>query len=792
LEADRGDVDNVWVSEMGDLRSRSQHGNGESWQHAAPHLKLRQADVQRKVCSLSLIKILHFTCQLLRAQRITWVGACLGISQSWFAAASKPFEWSWNASPSLIPSLSPSTKQLTSRPGTRHPGILRIPMENDGSDSIHSAISDGDFVLVEAPDLEAEAMKMREVEANERRKVEAQNDEAKKMREAEASKQREVEAQKDEVKKMREAEDNEKIREAEARKERDRYKYEALPSNGHFRLLRLFGREKGTIKCSLCTFEIESESLPAYRAVSYVWGDGEDQSSISIRYPDSTIRPLSVRTNVEALLTALRGSESCWLWIDGICIDQKSPKERNHQVKLMGKIYSTADRVLAWLGSYHEKIDAAFQFMLKGISYNGSETSVEAYCQSVEPVSMMYHTHRSDGLSIAWEYGWQCVAHFTADPYWTRKWIIQEILKARSVVLHSGSREIPMTEVEKFFGQLTRNPYTNDKKIPGRYHTWQKEYSHLQLGGAGSPLLVHHRFERRTGRYHPQSLHELMVRYESYKCKENSDHVYALFNLIGDHREDLVIDYTQSPAQRCLTVLYFMQKYDNLPSSKVIRITNFLLNKLGVTSEADVRNTLQYPAHDEAEPMTMTIFDRGEAQLEEESFEVLKRRKGLPALYAMSRWNLRDMKSHWEVQACLGVLPDELTREERIVSPDDLTAFRIKGADIFGLAATRVKNGDRIWQFQETALAFVVRSVTQLEEPGLDRESTARDKSQSCEIIGRAVLFSKAASNERDRLTQRTLSLPYQQHTIVLKGSDLFDLAFWADSEGSAASRFST
>jgi hypothetical protein len=42
------------------------------------------------------------------------------------------------------------------------------------------------------------------------------------------------------------------------------------------------------------------------------------------------------------------------LWVDAICINQKSLEERNKQVVLMGDIYKCAQRVLIWLGEASE------------------------------------------------------------------------------------------------------------------------------------------------------------------------------------------------------------------------------------------------------------------------------------------------------------------------------------------------------------------------------------------------------------------------------------------------------
>ena len=47
-----------------------------------------------------------------------------------------------------------------------------------------------------------------------------------------------------------------------------------------------------------------------------------------------------------------------WLWIDAISIDQMNSQEKSEQVPRMGRIYSLARRVIAWLGSNEAGKDA--------------------------------------------------------------------------------------------------------------------------------------------------------------------------------------------------------------------------------------------------------------------------------------------------------------------------------------------------------------------------------------------------------------------------------------------------
>ena len=111
---------------------------------------------------------------------------------------------------------------------------------------------------------------------------------------------------------------------------------------------------------------------------------------------------------------------------------------------------------------------------------------------------------------------------------------------------------------------------------------------------------------------------------------------------------------------------------------------------------------------------------------------------------------------------------------------------------VFGLATTRIQDRDRIWQFQETNVAFLVRKLTLPNEP-TDEPSTAEEMSQISAIVGRAVLFSKADDTTFDRLSPSTIcaASTFTPHEIRLKPADLFDLTFWADSIGPAASPFS-
>src|SRR2546421_6343612 len=118
-------------------------------------------------------------------------------------------------------------------------------------------------------------------------------------------------------------------------------------SEDSFRLLHLLPSEsdQDIIQCKFIAAK-HSEWTDRYIAGSYVWGPPSPQRMILV---NNTLFP--VGENLHMFLSCFRKvNGSHWLWIDAICIKQDSIRERNHQVRMMGKIFENAACVYAWLG----------------------------------------------------------------------------------------------------------------------------------------------------------------------------------------------------------------------------------------------------------------------------------------------------------------------------------------------------------------------------------------------------------------------------------------------------------
>lgn len=84
------------------------------------------------------------------------------------------------------------------------------------------------------------------------------------------------------------------------------------------------------------------DEAPAYTVLSYCWeGQTPDED---LKCNEST---LYVTANVKTLLPYLSKTDgSHFVWIDGLCINQNDVLEKNHQVRLMEKIYAKATKVV--------------------------------------------------------------------------------------------------------------------------------------------------------------------------------------------------------------------------------------------------------------------------------------------------------------------------------------------------------------------------------------------------------------------------------------------------------------
>ena len=231
----------------------------------------------------------------------------------------------------------------------------------------------------------------------------------------------------------------------------DDFRYRPLNSStDEIRFVRLRSElsPDGLIQC-----EIEhTQDWASYTCLSYECGASQDQDAILL-----SGRRFNVRQNLLRFLERARHSyKERKFWIDAICIDQTNIAEKNQQVGLMGRIYSTAQHTIAWLGDGRDDaIGSAFHF-LDECEKNGSLDFIDTRLHSDLAYEILYpdaERERSrvlESVSKALREGDESPNFTTSYPaeavdnlrelsYWGRVWIVQELRLSHSLEIWCGS-----------------------------------------------------------------------------------------------------------------------------------------------------------------------------------------------------------------------------------------------------------------------------------------------------------------------------------------------------------------
>jgi hypothetical protein len=191
-----------------------------------------------------------------------------------------------------------------------------------------------------------------------------------------------------------------------------------LPPRGdQIRLLKLYPpgkRSENVLEANL----VVREGNKPYEALSYTWGSAGDTGSIRVWSGSGEFEEIEIQANLESALRQLRRKHRTrTLWIDAVCIDQNNLEEKNHQVPKMATIYNDAKRVCVWLGEGGESTE-------KALSFVGRILDLDSFDRLV-----------TDQKSVK---DWHALWELMNSPWFSRRWVIQEIALARQATVHCG------------------------------------------------------------------------------------------------------------------------------------------------------------------------------------------------------------------------------------------------------------------------------------------------------------------------------------------------------------------
>jgi len=232
------------------------------------------------------------------------------------------------------------------------------------------------------------------------------------------------------------------------------YQYEKLPTGKWMRLLRLLpGNSDDQIHLELFTAELKS--APPYEAISYCWGDPNDQEEILC-----CGQAMYITKSLATGLKCFRQPEDARiLWADAVCIDQSDDQDKGHQVNMMADVYDHASRVLVWLGEASTlSAEKAFHLIRKingyldpKISESELANDVWAVVRDVPKLGTRSQLFQDDSESEA-------LHDLFGRPWFDRLWVLQEVALASSAWVYYGATSISLSEVVQFTFILAWRP----------------------------------------------------------------------------------------------------------------------------------------------------------------------------------------------------------------------------------------------------------------------------------------------------------------------------------------------
>ncbi|TVY35242.1 Heterokaryon incompatibility protein 6,OR allele [Lachnellula subtilissima] len=292
-------------------------------------------------------------------------------------------------------------------------------------------------------------------------------------------------------------------------------------------------RITGGIECELTLANLYEK--PMYEALSYEWGPlCPDDFRIKLGGQEHF-----VRENLWAALRCLRSEEGVrTLWMDAICVDQSNIPERNHQVSQMGRVYSQASAVIAWIGTenYQDTIKSENNVHLAQDFLHELNANRNLKL-SRRQIAKYEKNMRSDDLGLK-IYALMALCYRSC---WTRLWVDQEVLLSQRGMVQCGSFTFNLDTFRRLFsaGLVWRE-----------FYRWADDTAATKMWT--SPCMRLFELNKRNQLYNNQhqtymTMIQLMLRTSYTECGDARDKIFRLLNISAQCcRAAIPPDYSRS------------------------------------------------------------------------------------------------------------------------------------------------------------------------------------------------------------------------------------------------------
>ncbi|KIW31287.1 uncharacterized protein PV07_02947 [Cladophialophora immunda] len=485
------------------------------------------------------------------------------------------------------------------------------------------------------------------------------------------------------------------------------FTYTPLHEADEIRLLYLAPRNVPSSSVRDAIQHVFLSTAPLYTAVSWMWGALSDL--VEFQVDGQTIM---IPQNLLRVIEQLRAeSQPRRIWIDAICIDQKSLQERNHQVQMMGQIYRNANYVVACLtakgSSDRRRLKREAEQLHKLLQEGRHSTDTSRY------------------------------RHFFGNQYFTRRWIIQEVAQAQQVKFCCEGYLLPM--------DILRDAI-NDSilKAKGNKTEGYAYFSEAQLVAERRAIQLCSTDSRSPTS--AMSLEALLYRHEAAQCRDFHDKVYALISLSQEAQAHLIVQYDIDQATLMLKVLEFCYRYEKLSNFRILSFMSFLRQHLEVgigvlrsrsfgpqspviTTEFVVRGTVRGRISElapgrGAEDAALGVRNKLPTLLLRHGLLIKKQGHfmTLEDADASADTNNHTVMEVSGLDQCLFSFTGSNHRDRPLNAVDDDDSAHTLSPDppgysltqeplLVGFASTRVRIGDEIWQFDRTPVAIIARKT---------------------------------------------------------------------------------
>ncbi|KAK3633398.1 hypothetical protein LTR56_015812 [Elasticomyces elasticus] len=295
------------------------------------------------------------------------------------------------------------------------------------------------------------------------------------------------------------------------------------------RLIRLLpNRAANTIRCETAVASLSSN--PTYIALSYTWGAPPDSHAIEIDGQE-----VHIRKNLWRFFhrfNRLHVDCSAFVWVDSLCIDQNNTVEKTRQISQMGRIFYQARKVVVWLGP----------------AYSDSDVAMEA----IANYAALYQNARKQAKFWS-EASGIAVIRLSQRAYWTRLWVLQELILAQRIILLCGQRQVDWSAFLNLMTAMSRMPQSRNNERNTDYQAIVRSPAMSLIEQSMRPL--------------DYTLWELMFANRTLKCSEPRDRVFALLGVAAVQDLATIVPNYKVPLCHLMNDVLWMHHQEHPPTS---------------------------------------------------------------------------------------------------------------------------------------------------------------------------------------------------------------------------------